>query len=47
MQNDPDEFTNLANDPRFARQKAVLARYLPEENAPLLQVPGHKKNKNE
>ena len=47
MQNDPDEFTNLANDPRFAGQKAALARYLPEENAPLLQVPGHKKNKNE
>jgi arylsulfatase A-like enzyme len=44
---DPDEFTNLATDPKFAETKAALARWLPSRNAPLLQVPGGKKNKGE
>jgi len=36
---DPDEFTNLAADPKFTKTKAALARSLPSRNAPLLQVP--------
>jgi choline-sulfatase len=35
---DPDEITNLAADPKFAETKAALARWLPKQNAPLLQV---------
>jgi arylsulfatase A-like enzyme len=47
LQRDPDEFTNLAAVPEFAETKAALARWLPKQNAPLLQVPGGKKNKGE
>lgn len=38
-QTDPDEFTNLAAEARFARVKAQLARSLPTTNAPLVQFP--------
>jgi len=47
LNNDPDEFTNLAADPQFAEIKSNLARWLPKQNAPSLQVPGGKKKKGE
>jgi choline-sulfatase len=40
---DPDEFTNLANDPAFASIKQDLARWLPKHNTPLLKVAGGKR----
>lgn len=39
---DPDQFTNLANDPNFASVKASLEELLPKENAALLKIPGKK-----
>ena len=33
---DPYEWTNVANDPKYASQKADLAKLLPQENAPEL-----------
>jgi arylsulfatase A len=32
--NDPNQWTNLANDPRHASAKAELAKWLPKKNAP-------------
>ncbi len=31
---DPNEWTNLAGDPRYSRVKARLARWLPQRDAP-------------
>ncbi|MDZ4852531.1 MAG: sulfatase [Pirellulaceae bacterium] len=47
LSGDPDEFTNLAADPKFAELKASLARWLPKENAPLLQPRVARKSKND
>ncbi|HIE53560.1 MAG TPA: iduronate-2-sulfatase [Armatimonadetes bacterium] len=33
-ENDPLEWTNLANDPKYAKAKTQLARWLPKEDAP-------------
>ena len=37
-QNDPDEWTNQANNPEYAEVKQKLAQHLPEVNAPLSPV---------
>ncbi|MEX0326394.1 MAG: sulfatase [Puniceicoccaceae bacterium] len=34
---DPDEWTNLADDPAYADEKARLAAYLPKDEAPLVK----------
>jgi len=47
LRSDPDEFTNLASDPKFATTKENLASFLPKENAPMLQEPRAKKKKGE
>lgn len=39
-QSDPNEWTNLASDPKYASQKADLAKYLPKVDVP--PVPGSK-----
>ncbi len=45
MSDDPDQFTNLAADPKLATTKSALARWLPKQDAPLLKVPGGKRSK--
>ena len=45
-QNDAEEITNLAPDPKFGNVKVTLARWLPTRNAPLLKVPGKAAAKN-
>lgn len=40
MKNDPNEWANLASDPRHAAQKAGLAKWLPKNDKP--PVPGSK-----
>jgi iduronate 2-sulfatase len=46
--NDPKEWKNLANDPKFASVKADLAKFLPETNVPTpsKKVKADKKNKD-
>ncbi|QIF04886.1 sulfatase [Roseimicrobium sp. ORNL1] len=39
-QSDPNEWTNLASDPKYAAQKSDLAKYLPKVDVP--PVPGSK-----
>jgi arylsulfatase A-like enzyme len=39
LRSDPDEFTNVAADPKLAEIKASLAKCLPSENVPILKVP--------
>lgn len=39
-ENDPNQWTNLANDPRHAAAKAELATWLPKKNAPHYRGPG-------
>ena len=40
--NDPNEWTNLAGDPRFAAEKSRLARALPTVNAPDVEFASEK-----
>lgn len=47
LSSDPEEFTNLANDPKFTETKTSLASFLPKENVPLLEIPRARKNKSE
>jgi arylsulfatase A-like enzyme len=42
---DPYEWTNLAGDARYADQKAKLARFLPQDNAPDVSIAAGKRPK--